>query len=186
MGTQDLIICLLIFLARVADVSMGTLRTAWIVQGRRTLAFILGFFEILIWLVAVSRVIDNIDDNWWYAIFYALGFATGNYVGITLERKLAYGEQTIRVFTQMGKEMAGTFRAAGFGVTIFRGQGRDSEVDMCFIETRRRAIGRLVAQARLIDPHCYYIVDDVQAVSTAPSRRLPGQPTGWRAIRKKK
>ncbi|UCD74165.1 MAG: hypothetical protein JSV91_10280 [Phycisphaerales bacterium] len=186
MELEVLITCVLIFLARVADVSMGTLRTAWIVQGRRTLAFFLGFFEVLIWLVAVSSVIRNISDNWWYAIFYALGFATGNYVGITLEQKLAYGEQTVRIFTQMGREMADAFRAAGFGVTVFRGQGRDSEVDMCFIETRRRAVGRLLAQARLMDPQCYYIVDDVQVASTAPSRRAPSSPTGWRAIRKKK
>lgn len=185
MTLQILITCFLIFIARVADVSMGTLRTAWIVQGRRVSSFVLGFFEVLIWVVAVSQVIGNLDKPL-YAIFYAGGFASGNYLGITLERKLAYGQQSVRIFTRLGKEMAETFRAAGFGVTVFHGDGRDSEVDMCYIETRRRAVGRLVAQARLIDPVCYYVVDDVQFSSTAAARRSPAQPTGWRAVKKKK
>jgi uncharacterized protein YebE (UPF0316 family) len=184
MDVTVILTCLAIFGARVVDVSLGTLRTVWVVQGRRVSVFFLGFIEILIWVFAVSAVITKIQQPV-FAVFYALGFATGNFVGITLERKLAYGEQTVRVFTRLGREMADAFRAAGFGVTVFRGQGRDSEVDMCFIETRRRAVGRLVSQARLIDPACYYVVDDVQVANTARLRTAP-PPTGWRAVLKRK
>ncbi|MCK4873881.1 MAG: hypothetical protein KAS72_14265 [Phycisphaerales bacterium] len=178
-----LLTCLLIFLARVVDVSMGTLRTVWIVQGRRWSVFFLGFVEVLIWVVAVSQVITNLD-NPFYAIFYALGFATGNYLGVVLEQRLAYGEQVIRIFTRKGTEIADVLRKEDFGVTVFHGEGRDAPIDMCFIETRRRNARLVVARARALDPACYYVIDTVQLASTAP--RPAPEATGWRAVRKKK
>lgn len=178
------LICLLIFAARVVDVTLGTLRTVWIVQGRRISVFCLGFVEILIWVFAVSSVIQNLE-NPWYAVFYAIGFATGNYIGITLEQKLAYGEQVVRVFSRNGDELASALRDCGYGVTVFRGEGRDSPVDMCFVESRRRNIRKIVNLARQTDPVCYYVVDDVAHASTVP-RQPSTEPTGWRAILKKK
>ena len=184
MDMQVLFVCSLIFFARVIDVTLGTLRTVWIVEGRRWSVFLLGFIEILVWIFAVSEVMQKMD-NPMYAMFYALGFATGNYVGITLERYLAYGEQIVRIFSRHGNILAQAFRNLDFGVTVFRGDGRDSQIDMCFIETRRRRVREIVKLARELDPKCFYVIDTVQVASTAKPAEAPS-PTGWRAILKKK
>jgi uncharacterized protein YebE (UPF0316 family) len=176
------ITCLLIFVARIADVSLGTLRTVWLVQGRRTAVFFIGFVEVLIWVVAVSKVVTNLHEPI-YAVIYSIGFASGNYVGITLEQRLAYGERAVRIFSKKGDCIAKALRDKGYGVTLFRGEGRDSATDMCFVTIRRRRVRNVVQVARELDPCCFYVVDEVQVASTA----LPvAQPTGWRAILKKK
>jgi uncharacterized protein YebE (UPF0316 family) len=184
METEVILTCLFIFTARIIDVSMGTLRTLWMVQGRKAAVFSLGFVEVLIWVLAVSKVIQNLGEEPVYAFVYALGFATGNYTGLLIDQKLAYGEQVIRIFSRQGKGMADTLREMGFGVTVFKGEGRDSDIDMLFIELKRKKGPLVVQTARKLDPACYYVVDTVQLASTA---RLSGpEPTGWRARLKKK
>ncbi len=97
-----LVTCLGIIIARILDVSLGTIRTVFVVKGRRGISWVLGFFEVLIWILVVSKVIGNLSEPL-YAVSYAFGFATGNYVGITLEKWIAHGDQVVRVFTQEGK-----------------------------------------------------------------------------------
>jgi uncharacterized protein YebE (UPF0316 family) len=158
--------CLLIILARIADVSLGTIRTINVVHGRRLLALVLGFFEVLIWILVVSRVITGAAATPAYAIAYALGFALGNYVGMTIESKLALGHQVVRIFTRRGPVLAAALRESGLLVTQFEGHGRDGPVQELFIQIGRRAAARVVAQARELDPTCYYMVDDVRVVSS--------------------
>lgn len=184
MEPEVVITCLLIFFARILDVSMGTMRTLWMVQGRKVAVFFLGFVEILIWIVAVSKVIQNLGDEPLYAVFYALGFATGNYVGLLVDQKLAYGEQVIRIFAREGKAIAAKLREEGFIVTLFQGTGRDSPIDMLFVETKRKRTPKVVRLAREQDPVCYYVIDTVQVASTV--RATATEPTGWRAKLKKK
>ena len=89
----------LIFIARITDVSLGTLRIIFVSKGYKIIAPLIGFIEILIWIVAISKIIQNID-NWICYIAYAGGFAVGNYVGMRLEEKLAIGFELVRVITQ--------------------------------------------------------------------------------------
>lgn len=175
--------CLLIIAARIADVSLGTIRTIMVVQGRRTIALVLGFFEVLVWVTIVSRVITETTQPI-YAIAYSFGFALGNYIGMTIERKLAMGRQVVRVFTRQGEELAGALRDAGYRVTQFLGHGRDGPVEQLFIEITRREAARVISQARMLDPRCYYMVDDVRFASSADLQI--GEPGGWRAVLKKK
>jgi uncharacterized protein YebE (UPF0316 family) len=161
--------CLIIILARIADVSLGTVRTINVVQGRRTLALILGFFEVLIWILVVSRVIQGAASRPIYAVAYAFGFALGNYIGMTIEAKLALGHQVVRIFTRQGADLASAMRENGLVVTQFDGVGRDGPVQELFIQIGRRAANRVIEQARALDPVCYYMVDDVRTVS-APRR----------------
>jgi uncharacterized protein YebE (UPF0316 family) len=175
--------CLLIVAARITDVSLGTIRTINVVQGRRTLALVLGFFEVLIWLLIVSRVINEISQPA-YAIAYALGFALGNYVGMTIEARLALGRQLVRIFSRQGPEMASAMREAGLRVTQFDGYGRDGPVQELFIEIGRRHAANVIEQARVLDPKCFYMVDDIRLVSSAHAQ--VGERTGWRAALKKK
>jgi len=175
--------CLLIVLARITDVSLGTIRTINVVQGRRRIALVLGFLEILIWVFVVSKVINQIEQPA-YALAYALGFALGNYVGMTIERRLALGRQVVRIITRQGPELAKAMRYTNLRVTQFDGYGRDGPVQEIFIEIERRSVRDIIAQARALDPHCFYTVDDIRSTSSATVQAT--QPTGWRAILKKR
>ena len=165
-------ISLAIVLARLIDVSLGTFRTVAVVQGRRGLAWILGFFEVLTWVLVVSEVLATVKDHTWFAIPYAVGFATGNYVGIMVEARLALGRQVVRIFSKDGARLAAALREANFGVTEFDGRGKDGPVTMLFVEVERKTVGEIVRRAREVDPRCYYTVGDIRVVSTAA-----GMPT---------
>jgi uncharacterized protein YebE (UPF0316 family) len=166
----------LIFFARIADVSLGTLRTVAVIRGRRGTSWALGFVEVLIWVIVVSEVITTVKDNWVYAIAYALGFATGNFIGITIEQYFAFGEQVIRVFTRSGGTIAARLRDQGFGVTEFEGRGKDGPVQILFVTVRRRLTAAVIGVARGIDPTCYYTVDDIRTASTAEALALASKP----------
>lgn len=173
MDHNSILTCLLVFLARIGDVSLGTLRVVMVTQGRRGRAATLGFFEVLIWVFAVSSVLANLR-NPAFAVAYALGFATGNYVGLTVERWVAFGRQVVRVFSRRGDEIAEQLRASGYRVTLFEGRGRDGPVHSLYTETERRSVPTLLGQARRIDPACYYVVDDIRLASSIdePPRRF--------------
>src|SRR4030042_7197461 len=94
-----LILPLFIFIARICDVSLDTLRIIFISKGYKFVAPVIGFFEVLIWIVVITRVIQNLD-NWLCYIAYAGGFATGNFVGMVLDEKLAIGHEMVRVITK--------------------------------------------------------------------------------------
>lgn len=176
--------CVLIILARITDVSLGTIRTVCVVTGRRWLAWGLGFFEVLIWVTVVSRVIDNLNQPA-YAVSYALGFATGNYVGMAIESWLALGQQVVRVFTRQGDYVAEQLRQAGYRVTRFDGRGRDGPVALLYTEIPRRRLRAALDHVHELDPHCYYTVDDIRVASSALLRQQQGS-TGWASILKRK
>ncbi len=79
-----------IFLARICDVTIGTLRIIFVSKGNKLIAPVLGFFEVLIWIIAITRIIENLNNPFCY-VAYAAGFATGNYIGLRVEEKLAVG-----------------------------------------------------------------------------------------------
>lgn len=166
MDRTALFLALLIFAARVCDVSIGVIRVIMVTHGRRLLAAGLGFFEVFIWVMAVSKVVQNLNRPI-YAIAYAAGFACGNYVGLTIERWAALGHQVVRVFSRQGEELAEKLRVLGFRITLFEGRGRDGPVHMLYAETERREVPKLLAQSRLVDPRCYYVVDDIRVASNA-------------------
>lgn len=179
------ITCVLIVLARIGDVSLGTLRTVAVIYGRRYTAWFLGFFEVLIWVFVVARVITEAQNEPLYAVCYALGFATGNFIGITIEQHIAYGHQVVRVFTKMGHHMADTLRDEGWRVTQFDGRGRSGPVALLFINTPRKRTPELARRAREIDVTCYYTVDDIRSASAATTLSMNPQG-GWRSLLKRK
>jgi len=115
---------LLIFAARIIDVSIGTVRTIATVQGRTAVSFCLAIVEITIWVTVAGTVINQIREQPVWVVFYAFGYATGNVVGILVERKLAFGMVILRVITRhAGQAIADALRAKGQPVTIFMGEG---------------------------------------------------------------
>lgn len=176
----------LIFFARVADVSMGTMRTIFIVQGRSKLAFLLGFIEVSMWLVVISAVIHRIVDKPILGFFYALGFSTGNVVGILIEKRIAFGNIMLRIITpRAGKAMAEKVRNAGFGVTTFQGEGLSGAVTMLFVVCRRRDLSEVIQIAKGIDPDAFYATEQAGTVSKLYNPFIHPQ-TGWKAIFKRK
>ena len=184
MTASVLLMCLLIIVARVGDVSLGTIRAIMTIQGRRTVALTVGVFELLIWVFVVSHVIQDLRSEPIYGVAYALGFALGTFVGMTIEQKLALGRQVVRIMTRQGGEMAQALRAGGLVVTQFDGYGRDGPVQELFIEVERREARNVITQARALDARCYYIVDDIRLASSATARTR--EFGVWRGILKKK
>jgi uncharacterized protein YebE (UPF0316 family) len=174
---------LLIILARIGDVSLGTMRTVCVVNGRKGLAWVLGFFEVLLWVIVVSRVITHLNEPL-YVVAYAVGAATGSWIGIVAEQRLAFGDQVVRIFSRKGRQIAESLRAQGLRVTEIDGRGKQGPVELLFIEVPRKRAMEVALKARELDPECYYVVDDIRMTSAAMVRYH--SPTGWRAIFKKK
>lgn len=167
-----------IFLARIADVSFATLRLVSVMRGQRMQAWLFGFIEVLIWIFAVSAVLQNLD-NPIYALAYALGFATGGIVGITLEERMAMGKQVVRVFSRQGHEIAAQVREMGFRATAFEGSGKSGPVTLLYLEVKRKRVPDVVAAARAVDPSCFYVVEDIRSSSVALGANERAR--GWRA-----
>lgn len=177
MTWEIVLACALIFAARLCDVSLDTLRMIAVIRGRRGLAWILGFCQVLIWIYAISFAMKNIT-NPVYAVTYALGFACGNFLGITLEQWLAHGDQVIRVFTrpEFSDAIAQRLRGHGFGVTVFDGRGRDGPISQLYVESTRKRVADAARLCRTMDPGCFYVIDDIRMASTTVGRTRADQP----------
>lgn len=171
-GSSQLLLALVIFLARVADVSLGTFRHVMIIRGKKLPAFFISFTEALIWVSAVSQVLAEVNEP--LTVFaFALGFATGTFVGITVENFFKIGEQVIRVFSKNGTAISESLREKGYRVTVFEGTGRDGTVQLLFVQARRRDVSKISAFVRDLDPQSFLIVDDIRASSLGNS--APGK-----------
>ncbi|MBJ2355632.1 DUF5698 domain-containing protein [Sphaerochaeta sp. S2] len=159
--SASLYLALMIFLARVVDVSLGTLRHALVIRGKRALTFIIAFVESIIWVFAVSRVINDLSDPL-MAIAFAFGFAAGTFMGITLESILKIGDQVVKVFTQKGSAVAQLLREQGFRVTEFQGNGRDGTIYLLFVQVPRKSVKQVMKLTRSIDSTCYLVVEDIK------------------------
>ncbi len=158
------LIALLIFLARVADVSLGTFRTIVVFRGHKMLAAFIGFFEIIIWLVAAAQVLKNLNE-WYLAIAYAGGFATGNFVGMWLEGRFAIGEELIRCISCNRKVISDALRAKGFKVISIDGDmGNENPIEVMFIIEKRKKVPEVIKSIKQLDPEAIYSVSDVKNV----------------------
>ena len=177
---------LIIFVARICDVSIGTIRTISTVQGRTGIAFSLAIVEITIWVTVAGTVINQIHERPLLVVFYAFGYATGNVVGILVERKLAFGLMVLRVITrEAGQSIARTLRQKGQPVTIFLGQGMRGPVAELYIACRRRDLKWIIADINTLDPEAFYVMESARDVSRIlkPTAAPMG---GWRAVNKRK
>lgn len=173
---QPLLVALLVFLARVADVSLGTLRTILVIRGHSVVATAIGFVETLIWIAASAKVITGIGDSWYLGVAYAGGFATGTYMGVLIENKLAIGTELVRaVSLDASINLAAKLRREGYEVVEIQAEREDSHpVEVLFVVERRRRVPQLLKLIDQTDPSAYYTVSDVkrQRVFTAKPRRL--------------
>ena len=177
---------LIVFFARICDVSIGTIRTIVTVQGRTMIAFILAVFEIVIWLAVVSTVINQVKDQPVLVIFYALGYATGNVVGIKVEGKLAFGLIILRVICrEKGDVLAARLRELGQPVTKFVGEGMRGPVIELYVVCRRKDLKWILAEVNSIDKGAFYVVEQARSMSKI-LRPVSTPLGGWRSIGKRK
>ncbi len=156
------IIPILIFLARVTDVSLGTVRIVFVSKGYKFLAPLLGFFEVLIWLIAMSKVFENLN-NWLYYIAYAGGFATGNYVGLLLEERLALGYINLKIVTQLsGRDLIKRLSAENYGVTWTEANGSRGKVNVIHCVIKRSSFNAVANLINEYNPRAFYTIDDIR------------------------
>jgi uncharacterized protein YebE (UPF0316 family) len=159
-----IILPLLIFCARVCDVTIGTVRIIFVARGRKVFASLLGFCEALIWLLAIGQIRKNLNNFACY-IAYAGGFALGNFVGISLEEKLAMGIVVVRIITrQPGVELISGLKEAGYGVTSVDAQGVMGSVHIVYTLIRRSDLHTVVEIIERFNPKAFYSVEDIRSV----------------------
>lgn len=160
-----IVLPLLVFVARILDVTIGTLRIIFVSRGWKSWAGLLGFFESLIWLIAVAQVIHNLS-SWQTYIAFALGFGAGNYIGVLIEEKIALGNLLVRVITRRpADELIGVLRGAGYGVTSVRAEGETGPVSLIFTIAKRRNLESILGMIKKHNPRAFYTVEDMRFVS---------------------
>jgi uncharacterized protein YebE (UPF0316 family) len=160
------ILPLLIFVARIADVSLQTMRIIFTSRGKKPLAPVVGFFEVLIWLVAIGQVMRNLTSVTCY-LAYAGGFAMGNYVGLLLEEKLAVGVVLLRVITQDDPSLLiDHLRKENYGVTTVDAVGLRGKVNILMMVIRRVDARHIAQDILKFNPKAFYTIEDVRHVSS--------------------
>jgi uncharacterized protein YebE (UPF0316 family) len=159
-----MILPLLIFLARISDVSLGTIRVIFISKGLKYLAAMIGFFEILIWLLAIGQIMRNLSNPVCY-VAYAGGFAMGNFAGIWIAEKLSIGVVLIRVVTKKdASELLEHLKSGKYGVTSVDGYGSEGQVKIVFTIVPRREVSRVADLIKRFNPKAFYSIEEVRLV----------------------
>lgn len=156
---------ILIFFARVGDVSLNTLRMMFVLNGKKNIAPILGFFEALIWLLAIGQIIQNIENPVSY-FAYAGGFAAGTYVGMTIEEKLALGRVLVRVITGAPMpELIEFMKDRNYRFTNVGAEGRYGKVNLLFTVMKRDLLHEYISKVKECNDKAFYTIESVRRIS---------------------
>jgi len=157
---------LFIFFARVIDVTLATIRTLMVVQGRKLQAALIGFFEISIYVTALSKVVSNLD-NPLNLFSYALGFACGTYLGITVENKIALGNLAVQIILKISDkdQLIKELREKGFGVTVTEGQGLEGTREILNVAIKRKDLETLKKKVYEYDEKAFITVNSINPIS---------------------
>jgi len=167
MNLQGPALYLIIFFAKIIEVSISTIRLVYINKGERVKGALLGFVEIMIWLVVVSSVLNNITEDPIKVFIYAAAFSLGNFLGVTIESKIAVGLASIQVVVDQsdGEILADALREQGYGVTIIEGKGINESVkNLLFIQLKRKKIPAAIILIKEHNPEAYITVNDIKTM----------------------
>jgi uncharacterized protein YebE (UPF0316 family) len=154
----------LIFTLRLIGVTVSTIRVLVMMRGGKALSMVLGFFEVLIYVVAIGQVVNNLA-NIWNILAYCLGFSAGTLVGMGLEERLALGYANVHIFSRFkAKDTAAALHNHGFGATLEWGWGREGRVGMIMTTVRRKEVGEVCSIAENIDPMAFLTIDEARSV----------------------
>jgi uncharacterized protein YebE (UPF0316 family) len=172
---------LLIFFARMVDVSLGTLRIIFVSRGKRHIAPLLGFVEVFIWIAVVAQIVRGANDLVTY-LAYAAGFAAGNFVGMYIEDRLAIGIQVLRIIVPDGGDQLATHLSmAGYGITCVDGQGANGPIKLIYTVVKRKDLSNVLSLINQTHPHAFLTIEDVRSTQEGvfPVHQNTGDGTMW-------
>jgi uncharacterized protein YebE (UPF0316 family) len=144
---------------------LGTVRIILVSKGYKNKATIISFFEILIWIIVISKIIQNID-HWVNYIAYAGGFAAGNYVGMLIEERLTLGYELVRIVTRLNPDkLIQALRKEGFGITALKGNGMEGEVGVIYVIIQRNHLKKVTQLINKFNPQALFTIEDIRYVS---------------------
>lgn len=180
------LLAIVVFFSRVLDVSIGTIRMIATVQGRTALSFTLGLFEVTIWLIIITTVVNTVMERPWLLVFYALGFSTGNVVGIMIEHRLALGHAVLRIITaKHALQIRDKLVEAGFSVTQYEGIGVRGPVSELQIICQRELLAQALETVQAIDPEVFYLCETPTRVRRF-GHQVAARTGGWLSVLKRK
>ena len=167
------ILPILIFLSRIADQSIGTMRLIFLSKGYRFIAPLLGFFEVIIWLVAVSQIMKHLDNVICY-IAYGAGFAMGNFIGMTLEERISIGSVLVRIIPTVNSDvLIERLREKNFGLTTIDAEGSQGSVRVFISIINRKDLKEYISIINEINPKAFYTIEDVRTINQGIVRHNP-------------
>jgi uncharacterized protein YebE (UPF0316 family) len=153
---------LTIFFLRVVDMTLDTLRVLYVMRGRRNIAWILGFLQSAVFVIAITSVLSNLD-NPLNIVGYAAGFATGNVIGMVIEEKLAVGFTHVQIISsRRGVVLAQGLRDNGFAVTEIPARGKDGMVSLLNLSVRRKQVFAVETIVNDFDNGTFMTVEEVR------------------------
>ena len=162
-----IILCIQIFLVRILDVSLGTIRTILTIKGKNTQASLVGFFEVLVWFIIVKEALNTDESSLWIAISYAGGFATGTYIGGIISDYFITGKLAVQVITSsQNDDIIKIIREHGYGVSVIDAKGNDKKDGkyMLFIEINKKRLNHLKNLIKTLDERAFVVVNETKLV----------------------
>ena len=171
---------LMIFFGRIIDVSLGTLRIIFVSKGEKYKAPIIGFFEVLIWIVIISEIFSRANDMLAY-ISYAGGYAAGNFVGILIEQRIAFGIILCRIYTRKnGIDLVTIFNKNNYGATLLQGTGSVDKIEIIETVIERKEMKIIEKLVTEFDPDVFYVVEDVRVKQRGIFPKTRSLMSRWR------
>lgn len=159
---SEVLLPVIIFFARIADVSLGTLRITMVSRGYKWESALLGFFEVLIWVIVVAQLLTNLD-HWVNYIAYAAGFSAGTFIGLYIEDIMKVGTVLVRIITlQKSHDIIEALKEAGVAVTSMDAKGGFNDVKVIFTVLKRKKLNKVFKIVKEIDPEAFFSTEDVK------------------------
>lgn len=153
---------IIIFCSRILDVTLGTMRIIFVSKGYKKVAPLLGFFEVFVWIVVISQIMQHANNICCY-VAYAAGFAMGNFVGMMIEERIAIGIYFVRVITpKNGEDLVAHLNEKGYGATLINGKGKVGQVNLIYSVVARKSIDNVEQIIADFDPNVFYVIEDVR------------------------
>lgn len=170
---MEILVYVGIFLAKMVEVSLSTVRIVLVNRGEKLKGAAIGFFEVMLWIIVVANVLDSVSQDPLKVVIYCAGFACGIYLGVMIEDKLAIGTACIQavVGEDMKDELSTELREKGFGVTVLQGQGRNGTVDVLMVYMKRKCVAEVSELIRQHCPGAMITVNDVRSLRNGFIRR---------------
>ena len=159
------LLCIEIFFARIIDVSLGTIRTVIVVKGKNLIGSIIGFFEVTVWFLVVEQALTTSNSNIFIVLSYALGFATGTYIGGIISTKLIKSKYEVQIITDKNvQDMIDKIRDNNMAVSILKLEGKNKNKYMLYVEVGNNKLKDLSRIVKSIDERAFMVVNETMFV----------------------